>query len=292
MNKLFVCILFLMLLLPVFSFSTAIDGNNTIYVDAGGGADYTRIQDAIDNASDGDTVFVYRGEYYENIQINISISLAGEDKQDTIINGGGNGNVISIHADFVNISGFTVKNSAIRNAGIYVYDSYSTCIFDCIITRNNGSGVELDLTKHALVSSCVISLNNQFGIVIYPSDGNSHRSSDNVVSDCIISDNAEGVFINAAMNSTIVGNEIFRNRVYGVHIAYGVNNVITENNFIVNRRCAYFQGIHHNVWSNNFWYSQLRDSHIKIIFGRVFLFPLLNFDWNPASDPYELDGEI
>ena len=40
--------------------------NKTIYVDDDGGADYTKIQDAIDNASDGDTIFVYEGLYFEN----------------------------------------------------------------------------------------------------------------------------------------------------------------------------------------------------------------------------------
>ena len=57
----------------------------TIYVDANGGADYTKIQDAIDNASDSDTVFVYNGTYYENLVVNKKIGLIGENKHITII---------------------------------------------------------------------------------------------------------------------------------------------------------------------------------------------------------------
>ncbi|HDN50977.1 MAG TPA: hypothetical protein ENG06_04290, partial [Thermoplasmatales archaeon] len=43
---------------------------NTWYVGGSGPNNYTKIQDAIDNASDGDTVFVFNGIYYENVLIN------------------------------------------------------------------------------------------------------------------------------------------------------------------------------------------------------------------------------
>ena len=41
---------------------------NWLYVGGSGPGNYTRIQDAIDNASDGDTVFVYSGSI-KNIYI-------------------------------------------------------------------------------------------------------------------------------------------------------------------------------------------------------------------------------
>ena len=50
----------------------------TLYVGGNGLNNYSKIQDAIDNASDGDTVFVYSGIYYELIDINKSIYLIGE----------------------------------------------------------------------------------------------------------------------------------------------------------------------------------------------------------------------
>ena len=43
---------------------------DTLYVGGSGPGNYTRIQDAIDNATDDDTVFVYSGCYTENININ------------------------------------------------------------------------------------------------------------------------------------------------------------------------------------------------------------------------------
>ena len=61
--------------------------STTLYVGGSGPNNYTKIQDAINDASDGDTVFVYNDSipYYEHIIINKSINLIGEDKDTTII---------------------------------------------------------------------------------------------------------------------------------------------------------------------------------------------------------------
>ena len=54
---------------------------NILYVGGSGPGNYSKIQDAIDNASDGDTVFVFNDSspYNENIIVNKQISLIGED---------------------------------------------------------------------------------------------------------------------------------------------------------------------------------------------------------------------
>ncbi|UCF13418.1 MAG: right-handed parallel beta-helix repeat-containing protein [Thermoplasmatales archaeon] len=98
---------------------------NIFYVGGSGPGNYTRIQDAIDNASDGDTVFVYIGRYNldERLKINKSIRLTGEDKDNTIINDSG----ISIVVSEVCVSDFTIQNGS----GITI-DSYSR-----EVTNNN-----------------------------------------------------------------------------------------------------------------------------------------------------------
>ena len=45
-------------------------GAKTLYVGGTGAGNYTKIQDAIDNASAGDTIRVFNGVYNENIFIN------------------------------------------------------------------------------------------------------------------------------------------------------------------------------------------------------------------------------
>ena len=61
----------------------------TLYVGGSGPGNYTKIQEAIDDASDGDTVYVYddSSPYYENLNVSKSIYLIGEDKNTTIIGG-------------------------------------------------------------------------------------------------------------------------------------------------------------------------------------------------------------
>ena len=86
---------------------------NWLYVGGSGPGNYTRIQDAINASSDGDTVFVYNGTYYENVVVDKSINLIGEDKNITIIDGNGSRDVILLtrFSEGVTINGFTIQNS-------------------------------------------------------------------------------------------------------------------------------------------------------------------------------------
>ena len=54
--------------------------------------DYPTITSAVNHASPGDVIVVKQGIYYENIQINKSLTLLGEDSKNTIIIGNGGPN--------------------------------------------------------------------------------------------------------------------------------------------------------------------------------------------------------
>ena len=130
-----VCMLLVGTVLPV-SGTLIIDkttssnmSGNTLYVGGSGEGNYTRIQDAIDNASDEDTVFVYAysSPYYENVVVNKSIFLLGENRDTTVIDGYENGNVVYVTADGVTISGFTIMNGKddYIHAGVDIYANYT-----------------------------------------------------------------------------------------------------------------------------------------------------------------------
>jgi len=72
--------------------------------------DYPTIQEAINMASPGDTIFVRAGIYYENVVVNKTVSLVGEDKETTIIDAG-RGFGVKVVANDTRVSGFTVYNS-------------------------------------------------------------------------------------------------------------------------------------------------------------------------------------
>lgn len=98
---------------------------------------FSSIQEGINTVSENGTVIVYNGTYLENLIINKTINLEGQDNANTIIDGSGN-NVISISADYVNISGFTLKNAYGYNQhGIIIWGTSHNKITSNIIIENN-----------------------------------------------------------------------------------------------------------------------------------------------------------
>ncbi|MDT8781094.1 MAG: hypothetical protein IAX22_00410 [Candidatus Bathyarchaeota archaeon] len=85
--------------------------------------DYITIQSAIDHANNGDTVFVKKGYYPETLVVNKSISVIGEDRNLTIIDGQKKlSQVVLLNVDNITFSNFTLGNSGFeppRNSGWY-----------------------------------------------------------------------------------------------------------------------------------------------------------------------------
>lgn len=261
---------------------------NWFYVGGSGPGNYTRIQDAIDDASDGDTVFVYHHStpYYENLLVDKSIRLIGEDKNTTIIDGERIDNVVNITADGVTVEGFTIQNSNISDynfgAGVYIHSNHNT-ISGNIITDNIYSGIELDYADNNTISNNIITNNLWSGIEILDSENNT-------ISHNTISGNEVGIVIDYSFWNTIVGNKIENNyygidlllcgnniislnaisdsKLYGIQATVISDNKICQNNFVGNRRDAALdflirtlwlyvfltgQPLSRNVWDGNYW---------------------------------------
>jgi hypothetical protein len=67
----------------------------------------TPLQDAIGDASAGDTILVHAGLYQEIIQVDKTLTIIGDSKTNTTIDGQDLDTVISISASWVNVTGFT-----------------------------------------------------------------------------------------------------------------------------------------------------------------------------------------
>ena len=91
-------------------YQQSVSMGNTLYVGGSGPNNYTHIQDAVFDASDGDTVFVYSGVYYEDVIVNKAIRLIGEDKNTTVIDADFEGIPLDIYADGFFVSGFTIRH--------------------------------------------------------------------------------------------------------------------------------------------------------------------------------------
>ncbi len=150
-------------------------GAATFTVNASGGADYTRIQDAIDNASTGDTILVYSGTYYENVNVNKQLVLRGMDTGSgkPVVDANGAGSAIILSAGNSVLEGFAARNSSSNweDAGIKV-NSNNNYIKNNTAS-NNYHGISLDSSSNNnTLSSNTANSNNHDGILLYSSSNN------------------------------------------------------------------------------------------------------------------------
>ncbi len=170
--------------------------------------DYDTIQEAIDAADPGDTIYVYNGTYYERLTIVKSLTITGEDKSNTTIDGGGTGPVVDLMANNVTVSGFTVQNGG---------DEEWWWL---------GSGIYLWYVKLCNISDTLVS-NSRYGVVSY-------KSTDNIISGNTISETETGVYFDHSYNNIIIGNTI-SNSTWGPGWGGGIylwssdNNTVADN---------------------------------------------------------------
>jgi len=206
-----------------------ISKGNILYVGGMGLGNFSKIQYAIDNASDGDTVFVYddSSPYYENVVVHISINLIGEDRDTTVIDGGKRGDTVTINSDGTTVNGFTIRRDGWYDDGIKINANQSN-IFGNIF-ENNGAGIY------------------------------SFRTNGHVVQNNIFYDNHEGMRLIHAEKFHIENNDFDANYMYGITLFYGSNNIVSYNTITANTNIAIQQsyiGINvgessDNVISNN-----------------------------------------
>jgi len=252
--------------------SIPVSDGNTLYVGGSGLDNYTRIQDAIDNASEGNTVFVYddSSPYYENIIIDKSINLIGEKRRTTIIDGNELGIVVKITSNYVNISKFTIRNSSFSSGGgVRGSTNYSTISNNNIIS-NNRSGLLLLYSHFNTINGNIINSNRWSGVHLGTCNNNiisgntiisninegfnQYDSHNNTISGNIVSKNEIGINIGMyCSNNTISGNIVMFNE-YGIHFYESQENNSIKNNSI--RWNVYGLGLEYsylnNIENNNF----------------------------------------
>ena len=133
---------------------------------------YEKIQWAIGNASDGDTIFVRAGTYFENVVVDKTLSLVGENRSNTIIDGNRNGIVVRVLASNAVVSNFTIRNGArtisnpmvIPGNGVDIGSSGCT-ITGNIITNNTDDGICI-YSAYCTIVGNIIANNEYIGIEI------------------------------------------------------------------------------------------------------------------------------
>jgi len=271
-----------------------IQDSYSLYVGGTGPGNFTKIQGAIDFAKNGDTIFVFddSSPYFENIIIDKSISLVGENRHTTIIDGMELGNVVEISANHVDISKFTIQNcSKGSSAGLRGSTNYST-ISNNNIVYNNWSGLVLKYSHFNKITGNIIKSNRWLGMYLGTCNNNTissntiisninegfvqYNSQNNIISNNIISKNEYGIYmLRYCKNNTIAGNIIILNEygicfretygkntirnnairfnTYVISMEYSYSNKIVNNNFVRNVFNAHFDTYYEHENATNYW---------------------------------------
>ncbi len=183
------------------------------------------IQNLIDNASDGDTIYVPSGTYYEHIVIDKSISLIGEDKHTTIIDGNDTfgGSAITIQKENVTVTNFTIQKG--RTYGIKIYTSYNT-ISNNIITQNN---LGIDIYGDFITIKDNLIYNNQIINNSHASIEINHWVAKTTISHNVIRNSRESIDFDKTEN--IISYNLLENA-SNIEFFRASNNLV-ENNVII-----------------------------------------------------------
>ncbi len=234
---------------------------NILYVGGSGPGNYTTIQEAITAANPGDTIYVYNGTYYEHITIDKPLTVTGEDKDTTVIDGDWYGpDIVHISADWVNFTGFTTiyGGAGVGDGGIELAGVENCHIHDNIVTIGY-HGIRVVGVGNSNISGNHISLVWASGILISSSNNITVKGNN-------ITENDTGMRILESENITITANELSLNDIYSIYARNSIFSDIMANNFYIGSDGVYLYGseqitIANNSFSSiygygvNFWHS-------------------------------------
>ena len=250
LRKHFIFLIAFFALFVIFLFLINYVQAKTIYVDDDGGADYEKIQDAINEGKEGDTVYVYAGNYTEQIKINKTINLTGERRDNFNTKIEKSENVIRIRADWVNISGFIVNGVGDLEtySGINI-ESNNNKIFNCTILKSY-EGINLRNSQNNSIFNNNISYNRE-GIEV--DDG----CDNNTISNNSFYMNGSDIILQVGSNNNEISNNICSNSRGSSLLIHSKNNIISYN-ICYNGGTGislYSPNYQNNIVSNNIFYN-------------------------------------
>lgn len=213
---------------------TSICNGNTFFVGGSGSGNYTFIQDAIDDASAGDTILVYSRIYYEHLIVDKQLFIKGiqrNGEEPPTIDAGSTNDVVIINADGCLFENFKVKNVAggYNHRGIVLNSDYNT--IKQYISYETGYGIVLQSSSYNSIT------NNELSAIhncIILDDSNNNAIFNNEM----YPKNGDGLIIRHNSNNNTVFNNLISSSLYGSGVVHSdsVNNIFSKNSISSNNR--------------------------------------------------------
>jgi len=194
---------------------------------------FNTITEGIDAVASGKSVMVAAGTYNEQLIINKSITLQGAKKESTIISGFEFiGNLITIEADGVKISGFNIDGISDTDVGIYSDSSFSIEISENIIQNQQDSGILYhsagnDYSSGIYVYNNEICFNSKSGIKVT-------GEGSGIIESNTIRKNTNGIRTNNSVSLEIKHNNINDNTSAGILCQDSSSLLIWGNEITIN----------------------------------------------------------
>jgi parallel beta-helix repeat protein len=247
--------------------------NNTLNWDIIVPDHYESIQKAIENAEPGYRIFVRNGSYstsenFFNRPIVINkrgITLHGENKNTTLINGRNIKNIIFIEANYVNLSGFTIKDYGVNGSSIILNSNHCIINDNILIGEDYYDGIEYCIRIYRGYNN-IISNNTIFG-----TDNGIELSlcNENTIENNIFINNDDGIELENILyldrytnpkiswrgcTGNIFQNNFFTNNIYGISCYGSSDNFFINNTFNSNRESGLYLTAcsHENILNNTF----------------------------------------
>lgn len=208
---------------------------------------YSSIQDAINNAVEGDTIYIKKGTYVENPVVNKSISLIGENKDKTIIDV---------------TAGLKVESNNVTITGLTIYDGWQGITISANYSKISGNRITDTQYGIVLLNSFNSTITeNQLQSIGLSAAIQLSYSNNNTIKNNFIESCTEGIQLRAGSSSntvtenTITGCQDVAIRLlaeYSPPRMYNPNGNIIMNNNISNSGCGTsVYGSSGNILSNN-----------------------------------------
>jgi len=192
---------------------------------------FPTIQQAIDNAKDGDKIVIYPGVYREHVWINKSLILEAKKQEDkpVQIQAGRDKIALTISkAKDVVVRGLTITGS---KTGLSIGDSDTVCLEQNNISNNFGSGISVSRTNSIAVHNNIIKGNVGYGVS--SNDSSKVEISQNQIADTAPTTGAihgTGISVSGGDQIKIIGNSpISANRHQGIYVSNATDVQIKDN---------------------------------------------------------------